>query len=42
MELMTKAKQLTAYKHKDFWHCMDTKRDMESLNEIIGSNNYFE
>jgi glucose-1-phosphate cytidylyltransferase len=41
MELMTKAKQLTAYKHKDFWHCMDTKRDMESLNEIIGSNNYF-
>ena len=42
MELITKAKQLRAYKHKDFWHCMDTKRDMENLNKIIGSNNYFE
>jgi len=42
MELITKKKQLIAYKHKDFWQCMDTKRDMENLNKIIGSNNYFE
>jgi glucose-1-phosphate cytidylyltransferase len=42
MELITKKKQLMAYKHKDFWQCMDTKRDMENLNKIIGSNNYFE
>ena len=42
MKKLAKKKQLMAYKHKDFWQCMDTKRDMENLNKIIGSNNYFE
>jgi glucose-1-phosphate cytidylyltransferase len=26
--------QLNAYKHNGFWHCMDTKRDMDQLNEL--------
>jgi glucose-1-phosphate cytidylyltransferase len=26
--------QLNAYKHTGFWHCMDTKRDMDQLNEM--------
>ena len=26
--------ELFAYKHKGFWHCMDTKRDLDNLEEI--------
>ncbi|NCI49095.1 glucose-1-phosphate cytidylyltransferase [Sediminibacterium roseum] len=26
--------QLMAYKHEDFWHCMDTKRDHELLESL--------
>ena len=26
--------QLKAYLHTGFWHCMDTIRDKESLNQI--------
>jgi glucose-1-phosphate cytidylyltransferase len=42
MELLTKKKQLVAFKHDDFWQCMDTKRDMDNLNIILKKNNYFE
>ena len=28
-------KSLIAYKHKKFWHCMDTKRDRDILNKVI-------
>ncbi len=28
-------KSLIAYKHKNFWHCMDTKRDRDILNKVI-------
>ena len=42
MELLTKKNQLVAFKHKDFWQCMDTKRDMDNLNIILKKNNYFE
>ena len=27
LEKLSKEKQLAAYKHYDFWHCLDTKRD---------------
>ena len=42
MEILTKKNQLIAFKHKDFWQCMDTVRDMENLNTTIHKNNYFE
>lgn len=29
--------QLKAYKHNGFWQCMDTKREMEQLEEMIAS-----
>ncbi|WDP93135.1 MAG: glucose-1-phosphate cytidylyltransferase [Desulfobacter sp.] len=31
--------QLMIYKHKGFWACMDTIRDMEYLNQLWDSNN---
>ena len=31
---LTENNQLSMYKHKRFWHCMDTPRDFSSLNEI--------
>ena len=42
MEILTKKNQLMAYKHKEFWQCMDTKRDMENLNSLLKKKNYFE
>ena len=42
MELLTKRNQLVAFKHDDFWQCMDTKRDMDNLNITLKKNNYFE
>ena len=41
MEILTKKKQLIAFKHKQFWQCMDTVRDMENLNKNLRKNNYF-
>ena len=35
LEILTKKKQLGAYKHYGFWQCIDTKRDLVILNEII-------
>ena len=41
MEILTPKKQLIAFKHKQFWQCMDTVRDMENLNKNLKKNNYF-
>jgi len=41
MELLTKKNQLVAFKHYDFWQCMDTKRDRDNLNIILKKNSYF-
>ena len=35
LENLAKKKQLCAYKHYDFWHCVDTLRDKKSIEEII-------
>ena len=35
MEKVCKQKQLSAFKHYGFWHCMDTKRDKDNLEKII-------
>lgn len=34
LEQIAKEGQLMVYKHRGFWACMDTLRDMESLNKI--------
>lgn len=34
LELATKMGELMAYKHHGFWHCVDTKRDLDALNEL--------
>ena len=31
--------ELAAYKHTDFWQCMDTLRDKNYLEELINNNN---
>lgn len=37
LETLVKDKQINAYKHNGFWHCMDTKRDMDQLNDFWNS-----
>ena len=34
LEKATKLGELMAYKHKGFWHCMDTKRDHDLLESL--------
>ena len=38
-ERLAKNGQLMMFRHKGFWACMDTIRDMEYLNELWDSNN---
>jgi len=35
LEIISKKKQLAAFKHKGFWQCMDTKRDKDVLTKIL-------
>ncbi|OGR82369.1 MAG: glucose-1-phosphate cytidylyltransferase [Elusimicrobia bacterium RIFCSPHIGHO2_02_FULL_57_9] len=34
LERLARKKQLVAYKHQDFWQCMDTVRDLKLLEEL--------
>lgn len=34
MDILVEKKQLSVYKHKGFWQCMDTYRDNQYLNEM--------
>ena len=34
MNKLVNSRNLMAYKHKGFWQCMDTKRDLDNLEEI--------
>ena len=38
LEKAAKSKELVAYLHDGFWHCIDTKRDKDNLEEIIKNN----
>ena len=40
LEKTSKNGQLVAFKHHDFWQCMDTKRDKINLEEIIKKKIY--
>ena len=37
LEVVTKKRQLMAFRHKGFWQCMDTKRDKDRLDKILNS-----
>lgn len=38
LEELSSEENLMAYKHHGFWKCMDTKRDLEILNELWNTN----
>ena len=40
LELLAKNKQLSSYKHRGFWKCMDTLRDKVDLNKIWKKNKH--
>ena len=35
LEIIAKKSFLGAYKHHDFWQCVDTKRDLDRLKKIL-------
>ena len=37
MQKLVEKKQLSAFKHKGFWHCIDTMRDKKILEQIFKS-----
>ena len=37
LEKVSQEKQLLAYKHKGFWQCMDTKRDLDRLQNLYSA-----
>ena len=39
LEKVAQMGELMAYLHHDFWHCIDTKRDRDSLEEMFQSGN---
>ena len=38
LEKLCKEKQLFAFKHSGFWQCMDTKRDLDRLQDLYSEN----
>ena len=34
-----KKKQINVYKHSGLWQCIDTKRDLDYLNDLLKKNN---
>ncbi|SPF48693.1 Glucose-1-phosphate cytidylyltransferase [Syntrophobacter sp. SbD1] len=39
MERLTREDQLMAYRHHEFWHCMDTLRDVQLLENMWNAGN---
>ena len=39
LERLSIENQLLAFKHDSFWHCMDTIRDRDNLNEMWSNGN---
>ena len=39
LERLARDGELAIFRHNGFWHCMDTYRDMEQLNEIWATGN---
>ena len=40
LETVTKKGELMEYKHHGFWQCMDTKRDLDLLNDLYKEKNH--
>jgi glucose-1-phosphate cytidylyltransferase len=40
LENLVKRKQLAAFRHKNFWQCVDTRRDIEYLETLYKKNNF--
>lgn len=40
LEIASRKKQLTAFKHSGFWKCMDVKRDRDELQKIYRKNKF--
>ncbi len=38
-EQLAKERQITVFKHDGFWRCVDTYKDLVSLNKIYNSDN---
>jgi len=38
-EKLAEDRQISAYKFKGFWKCMDTFKDMQELNELYAKEN---
>ena len=38
MNLLVKNKQIVAYKHHGYWQCVDTRRDLENINQEYDDN----
>jgi len=41
LEKVAALNQLLGYRHKGFWHCMDTKRDKDNLDKILKKKKKF-
>ncbi len=41
LELLSNKKMMVAYKHHNFWQCIDTRRDRDSLNNLYKKNGSF-
>ena len=41
LEIAAKRKQLLAFRHNDFWQCMDTKRDKDNLEKFFKTGKIF-
>ena len=39
LETVAKENELLAFLHDGFWHCIDTKRDKDNLEDIVNSGN---
>jgi glucose-1-phosphate cytidylyltransferase len=39
LQRLAKEGELLGFKHKGFWHCMDTQRDKQKLEEMWASGN---
>ena len=41
LEIAARKKQLLAFRHNDFWQCMDTKRDKDNLEKFFKKGKIF-
>ena len=40
MKNLSKQKKLLVYKHKDFWHSFDTKRDIDAIKKTFSRKQF--